>query len=157
MNLANDTWNDSMSPEEKERGHLILTTEDKSIFEQRSKYVSMGESFPIDFVVNTQDSLQGSGDARLFAQHADDIILSSLVALQMQFHAGRVVYGNCCSNFHLVLFDLLQEGCGVTIPQRICLQETQDYNVCCHWDKSKNCDAIRAKKKNDKQSGKQER
>jgi hypothetical protein len=61
---------------------------------------------------------------------------STLVALKLQLHAKHVI-GNCCSNFHLLLFDLLRNGCGLAESQQ-CLQETKnpEYHVCCQWTKS---------------------
>ena len=93
MQLANETWqNMNFNISSKSlRGTLILTTEDKKIFEQRSAYSS--KSFPFVFVVNDQDSMQGTGSIRDFGRKADAVMKSSLVALQMQLHAGHV-FGN---------------------------------------------------------------
>ena len=124
-----------------------MTTEDKALFTQRLEYnissssSSTGYHFPLEFVVNENDSFQSTGNTAVFRDAADDIMLSSLIALKMQFHAA-VVYGNCCSNFHLLLFDFLREGCGLATKVK-CLQETTDYNVCCSWTRSAACEAIR--------------
>ena len=93
------------------------------------------------FIVNEKDSLQGSGNAKVFGEHAEDIMLSSLLALRMQLNAGHV-YGNCCSNFHLMLFDMVHAGCGLT-TKATCLQETEDYKVCCAWERNLECENMR--------------
>jgi hypothetical protein len=144
MRLAKETWEDS-SPLQSasgtsSRGSLIMTTEDEEVFRKRVQY-NETVGFPLDFIVNEKDSLQGSGNVRVFGQDADDIMLSSLVALRMQLHSGHI-FGNCCSNFHLMLFDLVHEGCGLT-TQATCLQETKDYNICCAWTRNSECDDIR--------------
>jgi hypothetical protein len=141
MSLAKETWFSSGEDRHEQRGKLIMTTEDESLFKQRLLF-NEASQFPLDFVVNEQDSLQGSGNANIFGENADNIMISSLTALQMQFNAGHV-YGNCCSNFHLMLFDFLREGCGLT-TQTTCLQETKDYNVCCQWTRTEECEVIRA-------------
>jgi hypothetical protein len=43
---------------------------------------------------------------------------------------------NCCSNFHVLLADLLAAGCGAASEHALhCLQEHPDpqYQVCCGW------------------------
>lgn len=141
MKLAKETFVEKHTFQKEQRGHLIVTTEDESVFQQRLLFNNV-TGFPLDFVVNHKDTLQGSGNAQSFGDNADDIMKSSLIALQLQFHAGHV-YGNCCSNFHLVLFDFLREGCGLT-QTTTCLQETSNYNICCQWTRTEECEAIRA-------------
>jgi hypothetical protein len=153
MALAKETWFSSHKNQtERRRGTLIMTTEDEKLFQQRLSFNPQSQ-FPLDFVVNEQDSFQGTGNVQVFGENADDIMISSLIALQMQFHAGHV-YGNCCSNFHLLLFDFLREGCGLT-TQTTCLQETKDYNVCCQWTSTEECNAIRINFKDEKEADKQ--
>lgn len=164
MQLANETWANitssasNTSDTGNTRGKLIMTTEDPTIFEQRHSFPGSHE-FPLDFVINDEDPLQGTGNTKSFQDAADTIMISSLVALQMNLHAD-IIYGNCCSNFHLVLFDLAREGCGVTSKTPICLQETEKYNICCHWTRSEVCNAIRSDHKNrmekDRESKRQE-
>jgi hypothetical protein len=153
MSLAKETWFSSGEDRHEQRGKLIMTTEDESLFKQRLLF-NEASQFPLDFVVNEQDSLQGSGNAKVFGENADNIMISSLIALQMQFHAGHV-YGNCCSNFHLMLFDFLREGCGLT-TQTTCLQETKDYNVCCQWTRTEECTVIRDEFRNEKENTKKQ-
>jgi hypothetical protein len=139
MRLAKETWEGS-PPSSGTRGTLIMTTEDEQIFRQRLQY-NETTGFPLDFIVNEKDSLQGSGNVGVFGENADDIMMSSLVAIRMQLNSGQI-YGNCCSNFHLMLFDFVHEGCGLT-TKATCLQETEDYNVCCAWTRTEECDDIR--------------
>jgi hypothetical protein len=142
MQLARETWEEKISRNNNQgkRGSLIMTTEDKILFEKRLLYTKES-GFPLDFVVNDKDPLQGSGLAKVYGESADRIMISSLLAIQMQLRAGSI-YGNCCSNFHLMLFDFAKEGCGLT-EKATCLQETKNYKVCCGWRNDEGCDAIR--------------
>jgi hypothetical protein len=154
MSLAEETWqNRSSYAVGSERGSLIMTTEDKGVFQMSKLFKKAVRKFPLDFIVNEEDSFQGSGNAQSFGQQADDIIISSLIAMQMQFHAGHV-YGNCCSNFHVMMFDFLSEGCGLTV-EHTCLQETKKYNVCCAWTPGEECQAIREDYKRSKETDKE--
>jgi hypothetical protein len=139
MQLAKESW-ETIKTHHDTYGTLILTTEDEEIFRRRLLF-NRTAGFPLDIVVNEEDSLQGSGNVEKFGLNADDILISSLVAIRMQLHAGHV-YGNCCSNFHLMIFDFVQEGCGVK-SKVTCLQETEKYKVCCEWSKGEDCDMIR--------------
>jgi hypothetical protein len=120
---------------------MTTGTEDPTLFAQRHQYSKSSSNFPLEFVVNEKDPLQGTGNTKQYKQAADDILISSMLAIQMQFHA-RHVYGNCCSNFHVLLFDFLREGCGMTM-QTTCFQETENYNTCCQWTKTAACALIR--------------
>jgi hypothetical protein len=153
MMLAKETWH-AEETNDQPRGTLIMTTEDESLFQQRLLFTEQS-NFPLDFVVNDQDSFQGSGNANVFGEDADNIMLSSLIAIQMHFYAGHV-FGNCCSNFHLMLFDFLREGCGLT-TQATCLQETKDYNVCCAWTRTEECEVIKAEYRIEHESAKEKR
>jgi len=93
------------------RPTLIMTTEDPKIFKESLVYQA-NASFPFRFLVNHRDNLQGSGYPKDFGPgQGRRTIVSSLMALQLHFHASKV-YLNCCSNFHLVLDYLLQAQCG---------------------------------------------
>jgi hypothetical protein len=66
---------------------------------------------------------------------ADEAMLSAVASIRHQLLA-RVTVGNCCSNFHVLLADLLQAGCGAAPRNTFhCLQEHPDprYRVCCGW------------------------
>ena len=88
----------------------------------------------------------------------DDVMLSTISSLKLQLLCYYTI-GNCCSNFHLLLFDYLRDGCGgdtatTGSPTRSsqiteCLQENQDprYRLCCKWSTAEEC---RKKKKQNK-------
>ena len=141
MQLAKETFEtaDSSSSTEQQ-GSIILTTEDKNIFRQRLAY-NASTGFALDFVVNDKDTFQGTGSTKTFKNDADHIMISSLVSLKLQMYAGKKVYGNCCSNFHNLIFDFLLSGCG-TAEEATCLQETKDYNVCCRWSEHDKCSGV---------------
>jgi hypothetical protein len=66
---------------------------------------------------------------------ADEAMLSAMSSIRHQLLA-RVTVGNCCSNFHVLLADLLASGCGAARRNTFhCLQEHPDprYRVCCGW------------------------
>ena len=66
---------------------------------------------------------------------ADDAMLSALSSMQFQLLA-RVSVGNCCSNFHVLLADLLAAGCGAASTNKFyCMQENDDphLRICCQW------------------------
>lgn len=72
---------------------------------------------------------------------ADDAMLSAISSLKFQLSTS-ITIGNCCSNFHLLLKDLLQEGCGSVMTNHFhCLQNhpNSHYRLCCSWDKSEEC------------------
>jgi hypothetical protein len=86
---------------------------------------------PKDFVKNTK-----------YESTEDEIMLSAISSLKAQLMAKFTV-GNCCSNFHLLLFDFLQDGCGAAkdnIGQ--CLQDNEDpeFRICCMWSTTDECD-----------------
>lgn len=172
MKLAEESWMEEQKQQQlrldgsssttvtpPSRGTLIMTTEDESMFQQRLLY-NASNGFPLDFIVNEQDVMQGTGSTRSYGTDADNIMISSMIAIQMQLYASHV-YGNCCSNFHLVLFDFVREGCGLgsstraaaaatsllpskkTSMMTTCLQETEKYHVCCGWTRTEECNLLR--------------
>ena len=166
MRLANETY--YQTPElssslSASPPYLILTTEDKGILEARYNYTNgsnnnnnnnnnntgadfpsmPSSSFPYNFVVNEQDVMQGTGAPQFFLERGDRILIDSLVALKMQMQS-RYLFGNCCSNFALVLMDMMHEGCGaVPDPTVKCMQELPKYNICCSWTQTEKCDRLR--------------
>ena len=148
MEVAKDAW-EALRTESKassttlpEKGSLILTTEDRKLFQQRLSYSMV--NFPYQFVVNEQDVLQSSGSyweiSKSTREAPDQVVLSSLIAMKMQLHA-KFVYGNCCSNFHRLIFDMIRLGCGFHEPESIwrCYP-----NICCSWTSKADCEKIRA-------------
>ena len=127
------------------RPSLIVTTEDRKIFDQMLNYSSNGSRF--DFVANENDVMQSSGHfgeiARSTKEDPDQILLSSLIAMKMQLHA-RFVYGNCCSNFHNLLLSFLRLGCGVHQEPGDGMTRRCYPNICCTWTRKSDCEKIRA-------------
>eukprot|EP00536_Pseudo-nitzschia_multiseries_P016846 jgi/Psemu1/292734/fgenesh1_pg.1265_\ len=153
--LSSDNANSFTAGENRPK--LIMTTEDPKVFNQSLAY-QHNMSFPFQFVVNENDNMQGTGYPREFALgEAEKTILSSLIALQFQFNAGKV-FLNCCSNFHVVLNNLIRGQCGARRhghdfvfstntsddstpfppPVAQCLNEDgipERYRICCNWSK----------------------
>jgi hypothetical protein len=66
---------------------------------------------------------------------ADEIMLSAVSSLKFQL-LPRMTLGNCCSNFHVLLADLLAVGCGAAQENTFrCMQENEDprLRICCGW------------------------
>lgn len=97
-------------------------------------------SYNFQFLLNTHDVTPDTGFiAHMHRTHptiqADDAMLSSISSFQAQLMT-RVTLGNCCSHYHHLLNDFLQEGCGAASDNAfMCLQESQDptLRVCCAW------------------------
>lgn len=123
---------------------VILTTESRSILQE---YDTSKSSFgDLTFIRNLGDVAQDTGflqerDLQLNIT-ADEAMLSAMSSLRMQLNS-RVALGNCCSNFHLLLSDLVAAGCteDASFGQLAtfhCLQDhpNPNYHLCCSWDKS---------------------
>jgi hypothetical protein len=135
---------------------IVVTTESQDVLNEIDKYrqttlTANSPPFPFTFVLNRKDIMQGTGffqNQQNVSWTADAALLSAMSSLQLQMMT-RVTVGNCCSNFHLLLADLLSEGCGAS-PQNTfqCLQDHDDPNVrpCCSWDKSEMCQDRRRKR-----------
>jgi hypothetical protein len=153
MTLMRRMWDDQLQPPPgTKKGDIFLTTEDKIVMTSRLDY-ERNESFPFRFIVNENDVLQGSGEPTSFKGRADSIMLASIVSMKLQLQSKFLVV-NCCSNFHLIMFDLFLEGCGaVPDSQPMCLQEHPDpqFHICCGWTRSSECDDIRSRRKEVKQ------
>jgi hypothetical protein len=163
MELAIEKWREQRSRSNFElNGRIILTSEDGDVLEQRLDFQNRVKNFSLKFVVNEKDIAQGTGLPKLYKHRADDVMISSLVALKLQLMA-TVSVGNCCSNFYLVLLDFLRNGCGRyghifrkttmrnstrPLPASVeCLQDTAnpEYHVCCGWTQTDECEAVRKK------------
>lgn len=119
---------------------IILTSESASIVASSMLYAA-NEAYPFSFVTNTRDTLQGTGLGTTFQKDADQVMLSTIVALKMQMLAKHTV-GNCCSNFHNLLFAYLRNGCGdVDDAVSTCLQQEANpkFRVCCRWSETATC------------------
>ena len=137
---------------------IVLTTESASVLKEKDAFMenkSLVEKiapFPFEFVINEFDIQQDSGnpkfnipehnlDTELKENNADEVMLSMVSSLQLQL-LTRYTIGNCCSNFHRLLFELLDGGCGAAYQISLeCLQENEnpDFRICCVWDNSPEC------------------
>jgi hypothetical protein len=141
MELVLAKWRQHGIP--NKRGTVLLTSEDPHILPLRLNY-AQNKSFPLDFVVNLRDAQPGTGDSANYRNQADAIMISSLVVLKLQLFSN-VLIGNCCSNFHGLLFDLVREGCGADPDMNFeCLNEMEDprFRICCGWTKEGLCQQV---------------
>jgi hypothetical protein len=142
----------------KQMGNILLTSESSSVFDEQKLFMenrTLREGLPFSprFITNSADVHQGTGRAGpRKRQHdtvsANDVMLSALSSLKTQLMA-RYTVGNCCSNFHNLLFDLLRGGCGIAHDgQAECLQknENPEFRLCCYPKRDKGrCIRIRGK------------
>ena len=139
--------------------NIILTSESldvleaKKAFHQENSTSRQNLSFPFRFITNSFDVLQNTGNPSKMSSeenNMEDIILSTLTSLKMQFYAKYSV-GNCCSNHHLLLFDFLAAGCGAGATDHVanCMQdhEEEKFRICCGWTKTDECLSRRMEKK----------
>lgn len=138
MERANQAGNSETDP------YIILTTEDRKIFDSLEEFEKKGET-NLKFFVNREDVMQGSGvregmgDASMEAVH-----FSSIVAIKLQLHS-TLTFGNCCSNWHNVVFDFINSGCSYHAEgYSLCFQEDSNpkFHMCCNWPTVKECDAF---------------
>jgi hypothetical protein len=167
----------SSSNDYNHRINVIVTTESKQIQHELNEYkvnlLSLQDTYVPDFhfITNPFDVTQDTGyfNAPISSSSfqslnttqennitVDDIMVSTLSSLQLQLYVTKFTIGNCCSNFHLVLKDLLNIGCGVRYDNINndknmlqakeqhtfqCLQNHPNpkYRICCSWDKSLEC------------------
>jgi hypothetical protein len=147
MRLLKSKWYEEGFAEkyDRESGNvtfdILVTSEMKDImdkayaFSNNSEYMS---KFPFTprWITNTNDIRQGNGKprrAKLGENTADDVITSMLSTFKLQMNAGSTI-GNCCSNFHQVIMQLLQGGCGLEYNNEgQCLQSRNEslYQLCC--------------------------
>jgi hypothetical protein len=114
------------------RHSVVVTTEDSSMANATRNYPS--KDFPL--IINKADAQQDTGRPSNFKykKQAESIMRSSMIALTLQMYPTHT-FGNCCSNFHQVIFDLLGSGCGLN-KRRMCLIDhpKKKFRVCCTWD-----------------------
>lgn len=132
---------------------IVLTTESQSVLRDKELFendMTLRQRVPFNykFITNDHDVMQSTGLPKDFVKNTkyesteDEIMLSAISSLKAQLMAKFTV-GNCCSNFHLLLFDFLQDGCGAAkdnIGQ--CLQDNEDpeFRICCMWSTTDECD-----------------
>lgn len=148
MNAAASVWKKHHgNTSDKSAINVIVTTEDEGVINDMKNFSSSNQAL-FHFITNKQDALQGTGVAKDYNGKnttADAVMLSSVAALKLQL-ATKFSIGNCCSNFHNLLFDFVRDGCGsARNAVGICLQEMPEpeFRVCCSWDKSDECTARR--------------
>lgn len=126
-----------------QRGTILLSSEDPRILPLRHAY-TQNSSFPLDFVILERDVQPGTGKSTSYNDRADAIVISSLIVLKMQL-MSNVLIGNCCSNFHGLLFELAGEGCGANPDIHMeCLNKMEDprFRICCGWTQGGECQQI---------------
>lgn len=150
MNLLGTIWSEqgytnTLGKKNREEGVTanILVTSEKLDLVERIFDISVNETylqklpFKPRLITNSNDIHQGTGNAdrpRLQkGAEADDIITSILSSFKLQMNAAHTI-GNCCSNFHQIIFHLLRGGCGIEPENRgTCLQHRNEsiYQLCC--------------------------
>jgi hypothetical protein len=132
--------------------NVLLTSESQNVFDEQQKFVlnqTLHEAitpFPLRFITNDGDvnHIQKFWHVPVNNSTADQSVVAALSSLQAQLLAKYTI-GNCCSNFHNVLFDLLRGGCGL-FPEdgsgkAECLQnnENPEFQLCCSPKKTSKC------------------
>jgi hypothetical protein len=115
---------------------VILSSESKEIIEARKAYIPKNESFPFDFIINDEDVGQGSGNPKSFSvDAADDILLSTMIALKLQLLPDALVI-NSCSNHHSMIQSFAACGCGnVNYVETLLENDNPKYRLKCSWSK----------------------
>lgn len=160
MHAAQEWWLNQW-PNETESTNpirVMVTTESPDVVQQQMEWMKNTQSATwqkLQFQVfrNSFDVTQGTG---LLAKRkdqstlSDDIMLSVLSSIRAQF-SHRVVLGNCCSNFHKIMQELIVHGgCSSRWDsQFVCLQHhpNESFQLCCAWDRSERCTQSRAQTK----------
>ena len=117
---------------------IIVTSETKEMITSRLRYMPKNSSFPFDFLVNERDAGQGTGDPKKFSSGEftpDDVMISSLISLQMQLYSESLVI-NSCSNWHKVIAALFRNGCGLArdfYVERLQTNDNPEFRVRCNF------------------------
>ncbi|KAL7564630.1 hypothetical protein ACA910_009320 [Epithemia clementina (nom. ined.)] len=129
----------SIHPLDNNTTNILLTSESYHVFDDMKRFVDNATlvqtllPFVPRFVFNTDDVRQNTGHLRDYLHIGDNVVMSTMSSLVMQLH-GRYTYGNCCSNFHSLIFDLLRAGCGISVENKgQCLQQNSnpEFRLCC--------------------------
>ncbi len=156
IQAAHETWSQYVDGSTATQPFIVITTESRSILKELAAFQANNSSlkavFDSQIVVNHRDIAQDTGYLEVSlpgnsssATGQNDVLLSAMSSLKLQL-TTRITLGNCCSNFHLMLKDLLYEGCGAHIENTFqCLQTHANarFRVCCSWDRSPECVARR--------------
>ena len=117
---------------------IVVTSETKELIMSRLRYMPKNSSFPFDFLVNEQDAGQGTGDPKTriwLTTGADNIMISSLISLQLQLYPESLAY-NSCSNWHKVIASLFRNGCGLARDfylESLQNNDNKEFRVRCNW------------------------
>ena len=128
---------------------LIFSTESKAMVREQQGFSTNATAqstlrYKFRIVANKHDVTPDTGFIKKSSHlknsmfTADDALFSAISSLQFQLLA-RVTVGNCCSNFHVLLADLLTSGCGAASENTFqCLQEHENphFRLCCRWFRS---------------------
>jgi hypothetical protein len=151
LDAAQESWQ-VFQQSQSQQPFIIVTTESKKIKDEMHLLERTNATdFASALVVNHLDVTQDTGYFELSSKEitydkgTDEAILSAMASLKLQLYP-RFTLGNCCSSFHLMLKDILSEGCGAYHDHIFqCLQthENPQFRTCCSWDKSPDCIARR--------------
>ena len=117
---------------------IVVTSETKEMIMSRLRYMPKNSSFPFDFLVNERDAGQGTGDPKTriwLTTGADNIMISSLISLQLQLYPESLAY-NSCSNWHKVIASLFRNGCGLARDfylESLQNNDNKEFRVGCNW------------------------
>ena len=128
--------------------NILLTSDDKRVLQEQDLFMTNDTlrgslSFTPTFILNSQDVYQTEAWHRPSVS-ADEQLLTALSSLKMQLNA-KYSFGNCCSHFHKMIFDLLNGGCGITKDVHTeCLQtnENPEFRICC-WPRQQQQRCVR--------------
>ena len=147
---------------------LMVTSEDKGVLKDITKALQKmtgkiktnhsNATWSFRLIQNPLDVSQGTGALKSLNNQGgtnttskETMMLSALSSLLLQMRA-RFSLVNCCSNFHKLLQDFLDEGCGwQELHTSQCLQShpNPSLRMCCAWGENQ-CESFQRKKKNNK-------
>jgi len=125
---------------------IVFTTESKAMVREQEEFVAnetakLNVPFQFRLAANTHDVHPDTGAALNRKQKLDtppdEVMLSAVSTLKFQL-LPAVTVGNCCSNFHILLLQLLAAGCGAAYKNHFhCMQDNEDpsLRMCCLWKK----------------------
>jgi hypothetical protein len=139
---------------------VLLTSESKTILEEQQSFLkntTLRESTaPFPFRIMTNEADANPIEAAWYRPTSspssnntmDQNMIEALSSIQVQLLAKYTI-GNCCSNFHHLLFDFLNAGCG-KVPVLThggggggaeCLQanENPEFQLCCNIKTQTRC------------------
>ena len=155
MNLLKKKWYENGFDKKYGSGNdvtanVFITSEMKTVmetalaFSSNTTYMSKMPFTP-RWITNTNDVHPDNGTSKrpkiAKGKNADDIVLSSLSVLKMHMNAESTI-GNCCSNWHQIIFHLTGSGCGLHIQNAgECIQHRPEpiFQACCEKKATPRC------------------